>query len=134
MGVDREPSFRILFMTRVRCSIFICVALSRMGDRPRPASFKGLCTSSMGKLERRPRACLIALLRILSMVVRCLSLNTPRCVAWYLDFSSCSKANDLRGGISLRFARALASFEPSLVMRRKCSRESNMELMWTPGI
>jgi hypothetical protein len=44
-------------------------------------------------------ACLIALFRIPSMVVSCLSLKTPRCVAWYLDFSSCSIANDLSGGL-----------------------------------
>ena len=99
-----------LFMTRVRCSIPIYLALFRMGDRPRPASFRGLCTPSVGKLVRRPRACLVALLRIPSMVISCLSLQTPRCVAWYLDFSGCSIANYLRGGLSLHFARALASF------------------------
>ena len=44
------------------------------------------------------------------MVVSCLSLNTMRCVTWYLDFSSCSIASELRGGLSLRFDRALASF------------------------
>jgi len=73
------------------------VALSRMGDRPRPASFRGLCTPSVEKLGRRPRACLIALLRIPSMVVSCLLLDAPSCVAWYLDFSSCSIASYLRG-------------------------------------
>ena len=36
-------------------------------------------------------------------------LNTPRCVAWYLDFSSCSTVSVLRDGLSLRFARAFAS-------------------------
>ncbi len=55
-------------------------------------------------------ACLVALFRIRSMVVRYLSLNTPRCVAWYLDFSSCSIATDLSEGLSFRFARALARF------------------------
>ena len=55
-------------------------------------------------------ACRIALFKIPFMVVSCFSLNTPRCVAWYLDFSSCSMANDLRGGLSFRLARALASF------------------------
>jgi hypothetical protein len=33
------------------------------------------------------------------MVVSCLSLQIPRCVAWYLDFSICSIANDLSGGL-----------------------------------
>ena len=93
-----NPLSMYLFMTRVRCSIPIWVALSCMGGRPRPTSFRGLCTPSEGKFGRMPMACLIALLRIPSMVVSCLSLNTPRCVAWYLDFSSCSIANDLSGG------------------------------------
>ena len=99
-----------LFITRVRCSIPICVALSRMGESPRPAFFRGLCTPSVGKLGRRHRACLIALLRMPSMAVRCLSSHIPRCVPWYLDFSNCSISMDLRGGLSLRFARALANF------------------------
>ena len=98
-----------LFTTRVRCSIPICVAPSFMGGRPRPASFRGLCTLSKGKFGRRPMACLIALFRIPSMVVSCLSLNTPRCVAWYLDFSSCSIAKVLSEGLSFLFARNLAS-------------------------
>jgi hypothetical protein len=130
-----NPLSVFLFMTRLRCSIHIYVALSRMGGRPRPASFWGLCTPSMGKLGNRPRACLIALFRIPFMVVSCLSLNTPRCVAWYLDFSSCFTASYLRGGgLSLRFARAFASFLASLVIWRKCSRKSSMGLMWTPSI
>ena len=85
-------------MTRVRCSIPICVALSLMEGRPRPASFSGFCMPSEGKFGRSPIACLIALLRIPSMVVSCLSLKTIRCVAWYFDFSSCSIADDLSGG------------------------------------
>ena len=56
-----------------------------MGCRSRPASFRGLCTPFEGKFGSRPMACLIALFKIPSMVVSCLSLNTPRCVAWYLD-------------------------------------------------
>ena len=85
-----NPLSESLFMTRVRCSIPICVALSRMGGRLGPASFRGFWTPSEGKFGRRPIACLIALFRIPSMVVSCRSLNTLRCVAWYLDFSSCS--------------------------------------------
>ena len=88
----------------------------------------------MGKFGGRPRACLIALSRIPSMVVRCLSLNNPRCVAWYLDFSNCSIAIDLRVGLSLRFARALASISTSLVIWRKCFRKSSMGLMCIPSI
>ena len=86
-------------MARVRCSNHICVALSRMRGRPRPASFRGFCTLSEGKFGRRPTACLIALFRIPSMVSSCLSLNNPRYVAWYLDFRSCSIANVLSGGL-----------------------------------
>jgi len=73
-----------LFMIRVSCSIPICVALFRL--------FQGFRTPSVGKLGRRPRACLIALLRMPSMVVRCLSLNTQRCVAKYFDSNNCSIA------------------------------------------
>ena len=69
-----------------------------------------------------------------SMVVSYLSLKNPRCVAWYLDFSSCSIANDLSGGLNFRFARALTSFLASLVMWRKCSLKSSMGLMWNPSI
>ena len=99
-----------LLITRVRCSIPISVALSSMGDKPMPSSFRGICTPSVGKLGRKPRACLIALLRIPCMVVSYLSLNNPRCVAWYLDFSSCSMTIDLRRGLRLRFAKTLTSF------------------------
>ena len=64
----------------------------------------------MGKLGRRPMACLVDLLGMPSIVVSCLSSNTTRCVAWYLDFISFSTARVLRDGISLRFAKAFASF------------------------
>ncbi len=89
---------------------------------------------SEGKFGSRPMACLIVLFSMPSMVVSFLSLNTPRCVAWYLDFSSCYMANDLSGGLSFRFARVLASLLTSLVMWMKCSLKSNMGLMWTPSI
>ena len=68
------------------------------------------------------------------MFTRCFSLNTPRWVAWYLDFNSCSIAIDLGGGLRLHFARVLASLFTSLVIWRKCSRKSSMGLMWTPSI
>jgi len=129
-----NPIFVSLFITRVMCSIPIYVALSRMGDKPRPASFRGLCTPPEGKLGKKPRACLIALLMIPYMVVSCLSFNTQRCVAWYLNFISCSIAIYLRGGLRLRCARVLASFLTSLAIWRKCSRKSSMGLMSTPII
>jgi hypothetical protein len=96
-------------MLCVRCLIPIWMALSRIGGRPRPASFNGRCTPSVGKLGRRFIACLVALLSMPSIVVCCLSLNTPRYVAWYLDFSSCSTASGLRDGLRSYLARVLAS-------------------------
>jgi len=123
-----ELSFRVF--VHYSCEVFnphFCGSISH-GKRPRPVSFRVLCTPLVGKLGRRPRVCLIALLRMPSMVVSCLSLNTRRCVAWYLDFSNCSIAIDLRRGLSLHFARVLANFLTSLVMWRECSRKSNMQL------
>jgi hypothetical protein len=105
-----EPLSVSLFNTRVRCSIPIFVTLSRIGERPRPASFRGICTPSVEKLGRRLIACLIVLLSMPSIVVSFLSLNIPRYVAWYLDLRSCSIAIVFKGGLSLRLARALTSF------------------------
>ena len=100
-----------------------------------PASFRGRCTPVVVKLGRKPRAFLVALLRMPSMVVSCLSLNTSRRVAWDLDFSNSSIAIDFRGGLSLRFARASAYFLTSLVtIWRKCSRKSSMGLICIPSI
>ena len=81
-----------------------------MGGRPRPAFFRGLCTPFEGKFRRRPITCLTTLFKMSYTVVSYLSLNMPKCVAWYLDFISCSIAKDLSEGLSFRFARALASF------------------------
>ena len=50
-----------LFIVLTRCSIPICVTLSLADGRPRPISFGSRCTSSVGKLERRPLPCLGAL-------------------------------------------------------------------------
>jgi hypothetical protein len=60
-------------MMRVMCSIPIWLAPSRIGGRPRPASFIGRCPSSVRKLERKPIACRVALLSVPSMVVSSLS-------------------------------------------------------------
>jgi hypothetical protein len=76
-----KPLSVSLLILRVRCSIPICVALSRIENKPKPSYFRGLCTPSEGKFGRRPMACLIALFRIPSMVISRLSMNTPRCVA-----------------------------------------------------
>ncbi len=123
MGVGREPSLGVFVP-------YPALALSRIGGRPMSASFTGFCTPSEGKFGRMPIACLIALFRIPSMVVSCLSLNSPRYMAWYLHFNSCSMAKDFRGGLSFRFARALASFLTSLVMWRKCSLKSSKVVWW----
>jgi hypothetical protein len=63
-----NPLSEFFFTTRERFSIPICVALSCMGGRPRPDSFRGICTPSEGKFGRRPMACLIALFKIPSML------------------------------------------------------------------
>ena len=47
------------------------------------------------------------------MVVCCLSLNTPRCVAWYSDFNSCSIAVDLEAAPDIIYARGEPA-DPSL--------------------
>jgi hypothetical protein len=48
------------------------------------------------------------------MVVRCLSLNTPRRVAWYFDFSSCSTTRVFYVELSFFLDSAVASFLTSL--------------------
>mgnify|MGYP006195935561 CR=1 FL=1 len=55
-----------------------------------PISFVGRWTPSVGKLWSMPVARRSALLRMRSISVSCLSVKTPRCVAWYLDLRSCS--------------------------------------------
>ncbi len=105
-----NPLSESLLRTLVKCSIPIWVALCFMGGSPRPASCKGLCTPSVGKLGSRPRACLNDLLRMPSMAVSCLSLNTSRCVAWYLDLRSCSIAIVLRLRLRLRFSQGSSKF------------------------
>ncbi len=72
-----------------RCSIPICVALSLTDGSPRPISFVGLWTPSVGKLRRRPVARQSARLRMRSMSVSWRYVKTPMCVAWYLDLSNC---------------------------------------------
>ena len=79
MGVGREASFGVF--VHGACGVIyshLCDSISLGGGRPRPASFCGLCTPSMGKLGSRSRACLRVFLRIPYMVESCLSLNTPR--------------------------------------------------------
>jgi hypothetical protein len=72
----------------VICSIPICIALSFIGAYPRPISVVCLCIASAGKLGIKHSAFLAALLRSLSIVSRCLSVNIPKWVAWYFDLSS----------------------------------------------
>jgi hypothetical protein len=75
----------------------------------------------------------MAVLRMPSIVVSCRLLSTPRWVAWYLDFRSCSTTKVLYGGPSLRFVRALDNLWTSLVMCMKCSLKSSSGLMCTPN-
>ena len=86
----RYPLSVSLFMLLRRCSIPIWVALSLMEWNPRPISFVGLWTPSVGKLCIMPIASRSDLLRSRSMSVSWRSVKTPRCVAWYLDLRSCS--------------------------------------------
>ena len=97
-------------------SMPIRVALSFIDVYPSPISFASLCIASIGKHEVSPSAILAALLRILSICSSCLSVKTPRWVAWYFDLSSCSIPSFLRLGNSSLFAKALASFRMSIVM------------------
>ena len=130
----RYPLSMSLFIVRTRCSTPIWVALSLIERRPRPISLRGLCNPSVKKFGNRPMACRMALFRMPSIVVSCRSLSTPRCVAWYLDFNSCSTTRVLYGGLSFIFVRALASLRTSLAMFVKCSLESKTGLMCTPNI
>ena len=79
-----------LYRISVICSISICVALSFIGAYPRSISVVCLCFASVGKLGIKPSECLAALLRSLSIVSICLSVNMPKWVAWYFDLSSWS--------------------------------------------
>ena len=119
-----------LFITRVRCSIPICVALFPLGLPLSGVVVRPQWGNWVGSLGLVSMLCL----RMPSTVVSCLLLNTPRCVAWYSDFSNCSMAIALRGGLSLRFDWALANLLTSLVMWRMCSRKSSMGLMLTSSI
>ena len=79
MGLSRMP---------IRCSNPICVALSFSDAYPSPISLVDQCIDLVRKLGVRPIAFLAALLSFFLIVYSCVSVNIPRCVAWYLDFSS----------------------------------------------
>ena len=99
-----------LFRISVICSIPICVALSFISAYPRLIFVVCLCIASVGKLEITPSTFLAALLRSLSIVSCCLSVNMPKWVAWYFDFSSWSITCFFLLGDSSLFVRALASY------------------------
>ena len=130
----RYPLYVSLFIVVTWFSIPICVARSSIEGSPSPNSFRGHCTPSVGKFGSRPMACRMALLRMPSIVVSCRALSTPRWVAWYLDFRSCSTTRILYGGLSFRFVRALDNLRTSLLMCMKCSLKSSSGLMCTPNI
>jgi len=119
----------------IRCYIPICVALSLSGTYPSPISFVGRCIASVGKLGVRPNAFLTALLSLLSIVSKCVSVNIPKWVAWYFYFSSWSITSCfLMGGDRHRLVRTLAIFLTSVVMCLRWSLKSNMGLICTPNI
>ncbi len=97
-------------MMRVRGSIPIWVAMYCIGGRPRATSFIGRYTPSVGKFGKKAYGLSHGFVEYDVMVVSCRSLNTPRCVACYLDFRKCSTDSLLGDGLSLHMARAFASF------------------------
>ncbi len=111
----------------------ICVALSLMEGYPRPISLVGLCTPSVGKLCNMLVARRSALLSMRSIYVSCVSVKTPRCVAWYFDLRSCFNMRVLYGGLRLRLVSVLAMSLTSLVMCARCSLKSSIVLMCTPS-
>ena len=70
-----------LLRTSVMCSIPVRVDRSLSGAYPRPISFVGRCVASVRKVGMGPKAFLAALLRIMSIVSSCLSMNIPKKVA-----------------------------------------------------
>jgi hypothetical protein len=87
MCLGGESSFRVL--VHCACELFYAHLAGRFcldGGSPRPASFSGRWTHSVGKFWRIPIACRMPLLRMTSIVERCRSQKTLRWVAWYFDF------------------------------------------------
>jgi len=123
-----------LLIIYVIYSIPICIALSFIGAYPRPVSVVGLCIAFVGKLGIRPSAFLAALLRSLSIVSSCLSVNMPKWVAWYFDRSSWSITCFFLLGDGSLFVRALARCLTSVVTCFRWSRKSSIGLMCTPSI
>ena len=105
-----------------------------MGASPRPAFLRGSWTPSMGKLGSRPIACLMALLSMPSIVVRCRSFKNPRCAAWYFEFRSCSTTSILYVGLIFLLDSTATSFQTSLVMYVWCSLKSSIVLMCISSI
>ena len=134
LRVGEVSPLRILFTVRIRSYIPIWVALFLMDAMPRLISFGGRCTPSIKKFDKRPVACLMALLSMPSISVSCRSVKTPRCVALYLDLRSYSITGVLYEGFIFRFPRAFASFRTSVVILVRCSRKSRTVLMCTPSI
>ena len=129
-----NPLYVFLLIVLVRCSTPILVALSLMEGNPRPTSLSWRWTPSVGKFGRNPMDCRVALLSIPSMVVSWISLKTPRWVAWYYDFRSCSTTRILYVGLSFFLESAVASFLASFIMCVWCSPMSSIVLMWMPSI
>jgi len=128
------PLFVGLFRISVICSIPICVALSFIGAYPRPISVVCLCTASVKQLGIRPSAFLATLLRSLSIVSSCLSVNIPKWMVWYFHLSCWFITHFFLLGDSSLFVQALASCRASDVTCFKWSRKSSIGLMCAPSI
>ena len=123
-----------LFMVRMRCTTLIWVALSPIGGSLRPAFLSWRLTPSVRKFGRSPIDCLIALLSMPSMVVSWRSFRTPRWVACYFYFRSCSTTRVLYAGLGFFLESAVASFLTTLVLCVWCSLKSSTMLICTPSI
>ena len=118
----------------MRCSTPSWVALSLMGDSSRLASLSGRWAPSVGEFGRSPIECRIALSSMPSMDSRYCSLKTPRWVARYFDFRSCSTTKVLYVGLSFLLENEAVGFLTSLVMYACCFVKSTIVLMFTPSI
>ena len=121
-------------MVPIWCSIPIRIALSFSGAYPSPISFVGRFIASVGKLGVSSNAFLAAFSSILSIDSSCVSGNIPKCVAWYLDFSSWSITSCFLLGDRRRLVYTLAICLIFVVMFLRCSMKSNMGLICTLGI
>jgi len=95
----------------------------------------GRCIGSIGKLGVSQIASLVALLSILYIVSRCVSVSIRRWMAWYLDLIKCqSNTSCFLLGDSRLLANTLSSCPTSVAIHLRWSLKSNMGFIWTPSI